>query len=569
MSPYGPPFGQYRLVHKIADGGMGEIFLAADTRMGRPVAIKRVLERFRSRPDVTRMFEVEATVMSVLRHPHIVQVFESGEIDSVFYIAMEYVHGRTLRQLVDRCRELGEALPPSLVIAVIEKLAGALGYAHGMRGRSGRPMGLVHRDVNPSNLLVGYDGSIKLIDFGIVQTDDELAPDDLEPKGKFAYMSPEQISGERVDQRSDLFSLGICLYEALTLYNPFIHQSGGGELADAIRSLSVRPPSEHTARLAPFDGIVERALAKNPDARFANAFSMMGELTALRESFSALPPLSAFMADLFENQKRREDALLDAVQLSSASTITVSQESMAAVPTVTKILGEATDAREYAVETRGSVIAFLFVLAVIAAGTTVGAYWTFRVVVADRIAAAESSSQASVVEVAPNDDRVNEDEVPADFKEKEPAIPVLGEPSELESENDINPLDTISAKATPAVLGVTTDPEVRVTLEGELLEERITVSEPRGQILIGKGRHPLRDPFAVILDYDVSESVFSGELRSRPWSIVRGPGKANLGRTPVTFRTQEEISILELTNPRERRALRIVLTWDRGVDPAN
>lgn len=568
MSPYGPPFGQYRLVHKIADGGMGEIFLAADTRMGRPVAIKRVLERFRSRPDVTRMFEVEATVMSVLRHPHIVRVFESGEIDSVFYIAMEYVHGRTLRQLVDRCRELGESLAPSLVIAVIEKLAGALGYAHGMRGRSGRPMGLVHRDVNPSNLLIGYDGSIKLIDFGIVQTDDELAPDDLEPKGKFAYMSPEQISGERVDQRSDLFSLGICLYEALTLYNPFIHQSGGGDLADAIRSLTVRPPSEHAARLAPFDGIVERALAKNPDARFANAFSMMGELTALRESFPPLPPLSGLMADLFENQKRREDALLDAVQLSSASTITVSQEAMAAVPTVTKIVGEATDAREYAVETRGSVVAFLFVLAVIAAGTTVGAYWTFRVVVADRIAAAESSSQASVVEVAPNEDEISQDDVPTDFEEKD-TIPVLGEPSGLESENAIEPIDGISARATPAVLGVTTDPEVRVMLEGELLEERITVSEPRGQILIGKGRHPLRDPFAVILDYEVSGSVFSGELRSRPWSIVRGPEKANLGRTPVTFRTEEETSVLELTNPRERRALRIVLTWDRGPDPAN
>ncbi|MEO0813067.1 MAG: serine/threonine-protein kinase, partial [Myxococcota bacterium] len=313
MNPPVEPFGQFKLVHEVAVGGMGEILLASDTQLSRPVAIKRVLEKFRTRPDVARMFEVEATIMSVLRHPNIVRVFESGEIEGVFYISMEYIHGKTLRQLVDRSREVGEALPPALVIEAVSKLARALSYAHGMTGRSGSPMGLVHRDVNPSNLLLGYDGSVKLIDFGIVQTDDELAPEDLEPKGKFAYMSPEQTRGERVDRRSDLFSLGICLYEALTLYNPFIHESKGGNAVEAIQSREPSPVSERNHRLSPFDPILSKLLAKNPDERFQDGADLADALDELGGSFKSFMPLAAFMTDLFESQKAQEDAMLETV----------------------------------------------------------------------------------------------------------------------------------------------------------------------------------------------------------------------------------------------------------------
>lgn len=318
-------FGKYYLVHKIADGGMGEIHLAADMALSRAVAIKRVLEPLTARPDVSRMFEAEATVMSILNHDNIVRIFESGSIDGRFYIAMEYIHGKTLRQLIDRARALGEPPPHDLVISIFSQLARALHYAHEKVRKNGMPMGLVHRDVNPQNLLFGYDGSVKLIDFGIVQTDDDLAPDDLEPKGKVAYMSPEQTFGGRIDRQSDLFSLAVCLYEALTLYNPFIRGSDNAATTEAVRAAKAPPPSSTNQRLRPFDAILEAALAQDPNARLENCEQLADALTDLlaTQQVSTTIPLHSYMQDTFEAQKAEEDRILEGVQLSSSSTMIV------------------------------------------------------------------------------------------------------------------------------------------------------------------------------------------------------------------------------------------------------
>ncbi len=595
MNPPAVRFGQYKLIHEVAVGGMGEIFLASDTQMSRPVAIKRVLEKFRTRPDVSRMFEVEATIMSVLRHPNIVRVFESGELDGVFYISMEYIHGKTLRQLVDRSRELGESLPPSLVIEIVTQLARALAYAHGMKGRSGRPMGLVHRDVNPSNLLLGYDGSVKLIDFGIVQTDDELAPDDLEPKGKFAYMSPEQTRGQRVDLRSDLFSLGICLYEALTLYNPFIHDAKGASAVEAIQSHEPQPVSDRNRRLAPFDPIIARALAKSPADRFASGERLVAELESVGEQFKSFMPLSAFMADLFEAQKTEEDAILKAVELATSSTIMIGSSAPATIepPPIPNRRTTSDDEAvpELIVETRGSAVAFASIALIIAILSLLASFSVYRSVIRDRLAQASAlapnmpsgvvtrraPSQAKSFEMPSSDasdadaDAIDievelgepEDELPENAEPSSPSPPP--QPSETRSEPA-----TVAGTEAPrkrkrplATLNITSDPEVRVVHGDDRIDRTDTVElfKRSGLLTLGRGRHISRDPFAVTLSYALEQDRLSLEIASEPWAIVRGPGSVTLGRTPVSYRAKSGTVTFELTNPRERRLMRIVVRF--------
>lgn len=593
MNPPIEPFGQFKLVREVAVGGMGEIFLASDTQMSRPVAIKRVLERFRTRPDVSRMFEVEATIMSVLRHPNIVRVFESGELDGVFYISMEYIHGKTLRQLVDRSREVGESLPPSLVIEIIGQLSRALAYAHGMKGRSGRPMGLVHRDVNPSNLLIGYDGSVKLIDFGIVQTDDELAPDDLEPKGKFAYMSPEQTRGGRVDLRSDLFSLGLCLYEALTLYNPFIHDAKGGNAVEAIQSLDPAPVSERNHRLAPFDPILARALAKSPEERFTSGEELADALETVGKQFKSFMPLAGFMTDLFESQKAAEDAILETVEFASSSTLMVSGSAApGTLPPPPMPPRRATSNEEAVpeliVETRGSTIAFATIALSIGIITLLVSFIVYRGVIRERLANAamvtEETPSSRVTEVSPPRGTANEDdaveEIEIDLGEAveedrsealEEALDAAVNPPERTASTSRAVPERVSAsdaaarprKKPLATLNVTSDPPVRVSHGEDRIErtDTLDLEEPAGRITLGRGRHITRDPFAVTLTYTLENDRLGLEIESEPWAIVRGPGSVTLGRTPVSYRAKSGTVTFELTNPRERRLMRVVLRF--------
>lgn len=570
MNAPAPPFGQYTLVHKIADGGMGEIFLASDTQLNRPVAIKRVLEKFRTRPDVSRMFEAEATVMSVLRHPNIVRIFESGEVDGVFYISMEYIHGKTLRQLVDRAREVGEAIPPGLVVSIMSQLGDALGYAHEMKGRDGRPIGLVHRDVNPANLLIGYDGSVKLIDFGIVQTDDELAPEDLAPKGKFAYMSPEQTLGGRVDRRSDLFSLGICFYEALTLYNPFIHDVRGMAPVEAIREHTPAPLAQRSHRLAALDPLVSRLLAKDPTVRVDDAQVFIHELIQASEEAKLQPliPLAAYMSDLFEEQKRGEDTQLEAVELTSHSTITIAGNPapQTIAPPPLKAAAEETEAEELSEGKtevaeahapvdddsseplpQGSRVVFAGALTTIAVITALGAYLIYAQVTGQRLKAAVPPEPSPSRVATTDSDKADSDEDPnEDQPDTAPAAPEPQEP------------------ATPSVstLRIKTKPAVRLTHQGERISktEAFELDGPSGRLRIGLGRSPAFDPFAVSVDYAVAGERVTLTLRSTPEAAVEGPA-GSLGQTPVEFTGDIGEMVFQLSRDRDRRELEVRLEF--------
>ncbi len=212
-------FGQYVLVRRIARGGMAEVFLAQQRGLegfDRRVAVKRILPHLADSPDFVKMFFAEAKLAAQLSHPNVVHIYEFGKVDNDYFIAMEFVEGVHAGQLFKHGEQ--ERLPPTLVARIGADAANALHYAHELRGGTGQVLGLVHRDVSPANIMVSFDGVVKLCDFGIAKA--AAAGDQLtnpgQVKGKYAYMSPEQTVAGQLDGRSDVFSLAIVLWELLT-----------------------------------------------------------------------------------------------------------------------------------------------------------------------------------------------------------------------------------------------------------------------------------------------------------------------------------------------------------------
>ena len=213
----GIPFGKYQLVKRLARGGMAEVFLAKQSGpegFNRLVALKRILPHLVDSQDFVRMFLDEARLAAQLSHPNVVHIYDFGKVDEHYFIAMEYVPGVHAGILIKQAEK--ERLPDVLVARIGADACAGLHYAHELRDVDGRALQLVHRDVSPPNLLVSYDGAVKLVDFGIakaVSCVEQTRPGVV--KGKFAYMSPEQTIGQRLDGRSDVFSLAILLWELL------------------------------------------------------------------------------------------------------------------------------------------------------------------------------------------------------------------------------------------------------------------------------------------------------------------------------------------------------------------
>ncbi|MFY1825100.1 protein kinase domain-containing protein [Myxococcus fulvus] len=268
----GTQIGKYIVRRKLAEGGMAEIYLC--TARGaegfeKEVVIKRVRAFLASDPEFVGMFIAEARLASRLNHANVVQIFDFDKHEDTYYLAMEYVRGCSLWELRRKCKELMEPMPPMLVAHIGAEVARGLHYAHRLKV-NGHPLDLVHRDVTPHNVLLSYDGAVKLTDFGIAKAGKKLTQPGM-LKGKFAYMSPEQSRGEDVDSRTDLFALGVVLWEMLT----------GGRLFDGESELAVLRAVQHSvipppARLNPevpaeLDAVVMRALERDPAARFQTA----------------------------------------------------------------------------------------------------------------------------------------------------------------------------------------------------------------------------------------------------------------------------------------------------------
>lgn len=321
-------FGKYRLLRRIASGGMGEVHLAklqGPSGFEKLLVIKRLLRERQHEQKFVDMFFSEARVAAQLGHSNIAQVYEVGTIDEVPYIAMEYVQGKSLRKVLDAARDRptsagSEHIPVALVVQIVAKLCLGLDFAHDARHSSGAPLGLIHRDINPHNVLISYQGEVKVIDFGIAKS--ELTWEKTQVgtiKGTVVYMSPEQSLGQKLDRRSDLFSVGIVLYEALAGLNPF-HKGTLGASLDAIRQ--PQPPAISTLRpeLVAFVPLLARVLTRTPDQRFPTCGALAQALEALLDSGMVARSklnLTAYMAELFGQEMLEEERALEATDLAS------------------------------------------------------------------------------------------------------------------------------------------------------------------------------------------------------------------------------------------------------------
>lgn len=296
--------GKYVLLKKLATGGMGEVFLAkllGPSGFAKLVVIKRILPHHAENTSFVEMFFAEARVAAQLTHSNIAQTYEMDECDGSLYIAMEFVHGKSLHEILESARRQEERLPPGLAIDVVSQLCAGLSCAHNARDLTGKPLAVVHRDVHPRNILVTYNGEVKLIDFGIARSEVSTHSTAVGTiKGSFAYMSPEQSAAERLDKRSDVFSTGICLYETVSLLNPFSHPNTVQSLV-AIQTDHPPPLADIDPSLAPFDPIVSKALAKKPEQRYQDCSELRAELVRLLDA-GQVPKSSTGLAEYVQRQ---------------------------------------------------------------------------------------------------------------------------------------------------------------------------------------------------------------------------------------------------------------------------
>ncbi len=306
-------FGRYELLRKLASGGMGQVYLA---RQKGPVGfqkllvVKRLLPHLSEDDEFIQMFLDEARIAAVLNHPNIAQIFDLGEVDGIYFIAMEYVHGEAIADVNKRAIQRKGAMPVALKCRVIADAAAGLDAAHHARSPSGRKLGLIHRDVSPQNVLVGFNGSVKIIDFGVAKAAIKLSQTMVGTiKGKHAYMSPEQARGEPLDSRSDVFGLGTVFYELLTNTRLFKRETEMTTLK-AVVSAKVTPPSELVPGLPKaLDAVVLKALARNRDERFSTAGDMqlaIEDLLYKQQLPGTTAHLAAFMRELYAEELEEE-----------------------------------------------------------------------------------------------------------------------------------------------------------------------------------------------------------------------------------------------------------------------
>lgn len=265
----GTPIGKYVVQRKLAEGGMAEIYLCAargPEGFEKEIVIKRIRSFVAKDPDFVKMFIAEARLASRLNHLNLVQIFDFDKHEDTYYLAMEYVRGASLSEARRKAQELMLPMSPILAAQICAEVARGLAYAHRLTDDRGRPLGLVHRDVTPQNVLLSFDGAVKLADFGIAKAGEKMTQPGM-LKGKFAYMSPEQARGEDVDARTDIFALGVVLWEMLTGGRLFV---GDNEMAilRAVQGSAIAPPG----RLNPdvpvaLDEIVMKALSRQPAQR--------------------------------------------------------------------------------------------------------------------------------------------------------------------------------------------------------------------------------------------------------------------------------------------------------------
>jgi eukaryotic-like serine/threonine-protein kinase len=310
-------FGKYTLIDRIAVGGMAEIFLARQAGLEgfeKTIVIKRIRPHLSKQASFVKMFLNEAKLAAQLNHPNIVQIYDLGKISESYFIAMEYIFGRDMRRIIPKADSMGIPFPMVYALKIASSVCEGLYYAHQKVDLYGNPLNIVHRDVTPENIFVSFDGTVKVLDFGIAKAANQIEQTRAgEIKGKLSYMSPEQCMGKPLDCRSDLFSLGTVLYEWLTGFKLF---TGDSEVAilKSITEGKIYAPSYFKADIPEaVEAILMRALEKDRDRRYQTAWDMQYDLDQFLSQYEFTPSnihLSNFLKQLFNDELEEEKSRL-------------------------------------------------------------------------------------------------------------------------------------------------------------------------------------------------------------------------------------------------------------------
>ena len=312
------PFGKYYLLERINVGGMAEVFKAKAFGVEgfeRLVAVKRILPSVAQDEEFIRMFIDEAKIAVQLNHANIAQIFDLGMADGAYYIALEYVPGKDLRTLFENARKTRRPVTIPQACYAVLKICEGLDYAHNKRDAHGRELHIVHRDVSPQNVLVSHEGEVKVIDFGIAKAAGRASRTKAGIlKGKFGYMSPEQVRGLPLDRRSDIFSLGIIVYELLTMERLFVGESDFATL-EKVRNVEILPPTTYNRNIPEdLEDIVLKALSRDPDDRYQSAADFHDALQRFLFTsglFYSRKDLSDYMKECFADDIELEHRKLE------------------------------------------------------------------------------------------------------------------------------------------------------------------------------------------------------------------------------------------------------------------
>jgi len=305
--------GSYVLLEKVATGGMAELYKAKKVGIEgfeRVLAVKKILPHLSSDEEFINMFISEAKLAARLNHKNIAQIYDFGKAEENYFISMEYVRGKDLKAILKKISAERRKMPVAIAVFIAKEVAAALDYAHKQKDDSGKELNIIHRDISPQNILISYDGDVKIIDFGIAKASSHSKTTTGMLKGKLSYMSPEQASGKALDHRSDIFSLGVVLYEMLTGRKLFKGDSEIGTL-EMIKKAKVEPlPSALNMELPEgLESKVLRALAREASERYLNASDMELDLWSEGLKLTDGNPtlmLKRYMNDLFRSEIESE-----------------------------------------------------------------------------------------------------------------------------------------------------------------------------------------------------------------------------------------------------------------------
>lgn len=287
-----PNIGPYKIIRPLAEGGMGQVFLAKCSFAGgieRQCVVKTIRPTHAEKPEYEKMFRREAKILAALNHQNIVQVFDFNVDGDLLYLVMEFIDGRDLQQLIYGARQKDGRLPLRVVLRLAIEILRGLDYAHRRTDEKGQNLGIIHRDLTPNNIMISREGEVKITDFGLAKAifaDSQSQVGTV--KGKLHYLAPEQIESKSLDVRTDLFSMGILLYEMITGEKPFQADSISGLLAKIVTG-DYPPPSSRVDVPPAIEQTIKRALAKNPADRFASAADMLSEIEQIQAELAPSP----------------------------------------------------------------------------------------------------------------------------------------------------------------------------------------------------------------------------------------------------------------------------------------